>query len=114
MFLDNCTHEYKATKKQIVRFPLNEKKSKESQARLISWCWTQKSTWINDLITYNSHPGSLKLDIQGQGGGRILDVDGQGGWGVLKFGQFSSTYVYHPLLVPPEKLIPPAASGDIL
>ena len=23
----------------------------------------------------------LKLDIQGQGGGRILDVDGQGGWG---------------------------------
>ena len=25
----------------------------------------------------------LKLDVQGQGGGRILEVDGQGGWGVL-------------------------------
>ena len=40
----------------------------------------------------------MKLDVQGQGGGRILDVDGQGGWGVLKIGQFSWTsYVYHPL-----------------
>ena len=25
--------------------------------------------------------GRLKLDVQGQGGGRILDVDEQGGWG---------------------------------
>ena len=42
----------------------------------------------------------LKLDVQGQGGGRILDVAGQGGWdgGVLKIGQFSWTsYVYRPL-----------------
>ena len=39
----------------------------------------------------------MKLDFQGQGGGRILDVDGQGGWVVLKIGQFSWTsYVYHP------------------
>ena len=39
----------------------------------------------------------LKLDVQGQGGGRILDVDRQEGWGVLKIVQFSWTsYVYHP------------------
>ena len=39
----------------------------------------------------------LKLDVQGQGIGRILDVDGQGGWGVLKTRQFSWTsYMYHP------------------
>ena len=39
----------------------------------------------------------LKLDVQGQGGGRILDVDGQRGWGVLKTEQFLLTsYVYHP------------------
>ena len=30
------TQEYKTTKKQIVRFQLNEKKSKESQTRLMS------------------------------------------------------------------------------
>ena len=42
----------------------------------------------------------LKLDVQGQGGGRIFDVDGQGGWGVLKIGQFSWTsYMYHFLYV---------------
>ena len=40
----------------------------------------------------------LKLDIQGQGYGKMLDVDGQGGWGVLKIRQFSWTsYVHHPL-----------------
>ena len=39
----------------------------------------------------------LKLNVQGQGGGRILDVDEQMGWGVLKIGQFSwKSYVYHP------------------
>ena len=38
----------------------------------------------------------LKLDVQGQRGGKMLDVDGQGG--VLKIGQFSWTsYVYHSL-----------------
>ena len=31
IFLDNSTQEYKATKKQIVRLQLNEKKLKESQ-----------------------------------------------------------------------------------
>ena len=31
----------------------------------------------------------LKLDLQGQGGGRILDADEQLGWGILKSGQFS-------------------------
>ena len=39
----------------------------------------------------------LKLDVQGQEGGKILDVDGQGGWGVLIIRQFSWTsYVYRP------------------
>ena len=45
IFLDNCTQEYKATKKQIVR--LNEKKSKENQARL-----------CNDLIM------KMKVDLK--------------------------------------------------
>ena len=40
----------------------------------------------------------LKLDVEGQGTGRILDVDGQGWWGVLKIGQYSWTsYMYYPL-----------------
>ena len=40
----------------------------------------------------------LKLDVQGQGGGRILDAAGQEEWRVFKIGQFSWTsYVYHPL-----------------
>ena len=39
----------------------------------------------------------LKLDVQGQGGGRILDVDRQGGVGGLENGQFSwISYVYYP------------------
>ena len=35
---------------------------------------------------------SLKLDVQGQGGGWILDVDGQGGWGVLKIISYKYSY----------------------
>ena len=86
-----CTQEYKATKKQVVRLQLNEKKS---QTRLMSWYRNRKSTWRKDLMTYNSHPWimfsfnwlvitlrggvRLKLDFQGQGSGRILDVDEQG------------------------------------
>ena len=31
------TQEYKAMKKQVARFQLNEKKSKESQTILMSW-----------------------------------------------------------------------------
>ena len=81
------TQEFKATKKQIVRLQLNEKKSKESQTRLMSWYWKRKVTWRKDLITYKSHPWimfsfnwlviiwrgrvCLKLDVQGQGSGRI-------------------------------------------
>ena len=39
----------------------------------------------------------LKLDVQGEGVGKILDVDGQGGGGVLKIRQFSWTsFVYRP------------------
>ena len=68
-----------------------------------------------DMMSYSSHPWimfsvnwlviiwsgggevCLKLDVQGQEGGRILDVDGQGGWSVLKIVQFWWTlYVYHP------------------
>ena len=62
--------EYKATKKQLVR---------------ISFAIGRVGV-------------RLKLDVQGQGGGRLLDVDGQGGGGgVSKTGQFSWTlYVYHP------------------
>ena len=42
----------------------------------------------------------MKLDVEGQGGGKILDVDGQGGRRVLKIGQFSWTsYVYTPLVI---------------
>ena len=37
----------------------------------------------------------LKLDVQGQGGGKVLDVDGQRGWEVLKIRQFLWTsYMY--------------------
>ena len=107
------TREYKATKKQIVRLQLNEKRSKENQKRLMSWYWKRKLTWRKELIRYNSHPWimfslldslsfgedgfRLKLDVQDQGGRKILDVDGQGGWGVLKIGKFSlMSSVYHP------------------
>ena len=41
--------------------------------------------------------GSLKVDVHGQGGGKILDLDEQG-WRLLKIRQFSCTsYVYSPL-----------------
>ena len=41
----------------------------------------------------------LKLDVQGQGDGKMFDVDGQAGWGVLKIRQFLWTsYVYRPKL----------------
>ena len=39
-----------------MRLHLNEKKSKENQARLIGWYWKRKPTWSKDLITCNSHP----------------------------------------------------------
>ena len=99
----------KATKKQIVTLHLNEKKSKESQTRSTSWYWKRKPTWRKDLIKYNSHPWimlsfnwlviiwregvRLKLDVQGQGGGRILDLDGQRGWVVLKIGHFHGRHM---------------------
>ena len=100
IFLDNYTHKSKATKKEIVRLQLDEKKSKESQTRLMSWYWKQKPTWRKGVITNNSHPWimfsfnwlaivwregvRLKLDVQGQGVGSILDVNGQGGVRSLK------------------------------
>ena len=40
-----------------------------------------------------------KLNVQGQGGGKILEVGWQEGWRVLKTGEFSWTsYVYRPFL----------------
>ena len=69
----------------------------ESQTSLMSWHWKRKPTWRKNLITYNSYPWimfsfnwlviiwteeggiRLKLDVQGQGGGRILDVAWGGG-----------------------------------
>ena len=35
---------------------VNEKKLKESQTRLMSYCWKRKPSCRKDLITYNSHP----------------------------------------------------------
>ena len=93
----------KATKKQTVRFKLNERgQRKDGQDELIM---KRKSTWRKDLITYNNHLGlcfplidwlslersgwlRLKLDVQGQGGGRTLDADGQGGGGSWKLDKF--------------------------
>ena len=63
----------------------------------ISHPWIMFS--VNWLVIIWSGGGEicLKLDVQGQEGGRILDVDGQGGWGVLKIVQFWWTlYVYYP------------------
>ena len=48
-------HKYEATEKQTVKLQLNEKKSKESHTRLMSWYWKRMSTWRKGLIAYNSH-----------------------------------------------------------
>ena len=76
------TQEYKATKKQIVRLQLNEKKSKQSQTKLMSWYWKQKPTWRKDIITYNIHPEVMFsfnwLVIIWRGRVFVLDVQGQG------------------------------------
>ena len=50
------TQEYRATTKQTLRLQLNEKKSKESKTRLMSWYWKRKPTWTKGLISHNSHP----------------------------------------------------------
>ena len=58
------TQEYKATKEKMLRLQLNEKNAKESQTRLMTWYWIRKSTWRNDLTTYNSHPCfMLSIDL---------------------------------------------------
>ena len=49
------TQKYKAMEKQIVKLQLNEKKSQESQTRLMSWYWKRKPTWRKHVIIYNSH-----------------------------------------------------------
>ena len=89
---------------------LNEKKSMESQTRLMSRYWKWKPTWRKDLITYNSHPRIMfpfnwlviiwrgggvceKLDIQGQRGGRNLDVPGQVGGESWKLGNFHGRHM---------------------
>ena len=66
---------------------LKQKKSMETQTRLMSWYWKQKPTWRKGLITYNSHLWSefsfnwyfgeggrgfrLRLEVQGKGVGRM-------------------------------------------
>ena len=50
------TQQYKVTKKKVLRFQLNEKKSKESKTILMSWYRKRKPTRRKDLITYNIHP----------------------------------------------------------
>ena len=111
IFLDNCTQEYKATKKQIVRLQLNEKKSKKSQTRLMSWYWKQKLTWSKDLITCNSHLWIMFffflinwLSFGEEVGSFEVGRPKSRGWtrgrGILKIGQFFWTsYVYHPLKI---------------
>ena len=87
---------------------LNEKKSIESQTRLMSWYWKWNPTWRKDLIAYNIHPWimfsfnslviilrvrvHLKMDIQG------FRRSWTRGVRVLIIGQFSwVSYVHRPL-----------------
>ena len=52
---------------------------------------------ITDLCFHYLERVRLKMDVQGQKGGRILNVDGQGGCGVLRSRQFSwMSNVCHP------------------
>ena len=44
----------------------------------------------------------LKLDFQGQGGGRMLDVDGQGGWGSWNLDNFHGCHI---CIIPQESSI---------
>ena len=37
--------------------------------------------FLIDLLSFGKGGFHLKLDVQGQEGGRIMDVDGQVGWG---------------------------------
>ena len=116
IFLEQLhTQEYKATKKHTVRHQLNEKKSKEIETRLMSWCWKRKPSWRKDLLTYNSYPWIiyfflidwLSFGDRGRnsfelGRPRTRTWKNFGGrWtrssGVLKIGQFLWTsYVYYP------------------
>ena len=75
------TQEFGATKMQIVRLQLNEKKWKENESWLMSLYWKRKPTWKKDLVIIWREKVCLKLDVQGQGGELILDLDGQGGGG---------------------------------
>ena len=107
------TQEFKATKNQVVRINLNEKKWKGSHSWLMSLYWKRKLTWRKDLVTYNSYSRimfsfkglvkiwrgevCLKLDVQGQEGERILDIGGQRGWRSWNLDNF---YGCHMWIVP--------------
>ena len=53
--------------------------------------------------------GHLKLDVQGQGGGkRILDVAGQGEWGFFKIGHMCT--VPNMVFVSSESTVNPGSS----
>ena len=93
---------HKATKKQIVKLQLNEKKSKEKLDKIIELILKTKADlkegpdkkiivilglWflLNDWLSFREG-FCLKLNLQGQGGGKIFEEDGQG-W---------ASYLYHP------------------
>ena len=76
---------HKATKKQIVKLQLNEKKSRKAWQDY--WVIVILGLWFlfNDWLSFREG-FCLKLNLQGQGGGKIFEEDGQG-W---------ASYVYHP------------------
>ena len=113
--MDNCAHRSrKPRKKQIKMLELSEKKSKESQAILMSWYWKWNPPWrivylwitfsFNWLfIIWRAGGGGggvrLKLDVQGQGGERILDVDRRGGAGGGSW-KLDNFHGYHMCIIP--------------
>ena len=118
IFLDNCTQEYKATKKQIVRHQLSidprtsfrYKRKTKKRFLIFKICsgyefGNRKPTcpWVVliDWLSFGKGGGRgvrLELDVKGQGGGRMLDIARQGEWGVSKLHHFYRRHVYCPLL----------------
>ena len=84
-FRQLLTKEYKqVAKRQMVRLQLSEKKSKESQTRLISWYWKWKPTSRKHLITYNIHLWIMFsynwLVIIWRGGSFVIECSRSRGW----------------------------------
>ena len=72
---------------------LNEKKSTESQTRLMSWYWKRKPpTWRKDLITYNSllrimFPFNWLVIILERWGGCSFEIGRSSSRGLQNFGR---------------------------